>query len=58
LGLATGLAWLLTIPLATLSFVNLCLQRRWLMPSAGSEGLVESTFWLAGLISLIWYAFR
>ena len=58
LNLATPLAWLLLIPLAGLAVMHLCLQQRWLMPGAGSEGLVELTFWLAGLASLIWYAFR
>jgi 4-hydroxy-3-methylbut-2-enyl diphosphate reductase len=54
LGLASGLAWALILPVAGLGGMQLILVRGLMMPGAASEGLVDLNFWLAGALALAW----
>ena len=54
LGLASGLAWALILPVAGLAAMQVVLARGLMMPGAASEGLVDLNFWLAGVLALVW----
>lgn len=53
LGVASGLAWGLLLPVAGLAAMQLIFARDLMMPGALSEGLVDLNFWLAGVVALL-----
>jgi 4-hydroxy-3-methylbut-2-enyl diphosphate reductase len=57
LGLVSSFSYIILLPLLMLSFCLMAYEKRLLYPSATLEALVESNFFLAGLLALIWQAF-
>ncbi|MGD9125563.1 MAG: 4-hydroxy-3-methylbut-2-enyl diphosphate reductase [Desulfarculaceae bacterium] len=56
LGMASFLAWVMLIPLAGLTAMQIGFTRRLFTPGAFSEGLIDANFWVAGITALIWWA--
>ncbi|MFH1490686.1 MAG: 4-hydroxy-3-methylbut-2-enyl diphosphate reductase [Pseudomonadota bacterium] len=56
-GLAGPFALLMLLCLGSLSLSLLTYEKRWLYPGTRLEALVEASFFLAGLLALVWNAF-
>ena len=56
LALVGPFSFVMLLPLSTLSLCLLTYERRWLYPGTTLEALVEGTFFMAGLLALIWQA--
>jgi 4-hydroxy-3-methylbut-2-enyl diphosphate reductase len=56
LNLVGPFSFVMLLPLCALSFCVLSYERRWLYSGTTLEALVEGTFFLAGLLALIWQA--
>jgi 4-hydroxy-3-methylbut-2-enyl diphosphate reductase len=54
LGFAGAFAFILLVPLVTLSLCLRAYERRWVHPGWVLESFVEGTFFLAGLLALVW----
>jgi 4-hydroxy-3-methylbut-2-enyl diphosphate reductase len=57
LGHVSSFSYLVLLPLLSLSLCLVAYEKRWLYPGTTLEGLVESNFFLAGFLALIWQAF-
>jgi 4-hydroxy-3-methylbut-2-enyl diphosphate reductase len=57
LGLVSSFSYVILLPLLMLSFCQMAYEKRLLYPSTTLEALVESSFFLAGLLALIWQVF-
>ena len=57
LGLVSPFSYIILLPLLMLSFCLMAYEKRLLYPSIRLEALVESSFFLAGFLALMWQAF-
>ncbi len=57
LGLVSSFSYIILLPLLMLSFCLKAYEKRLLYPSIRLEALVESSFFLAGFLALMWQAF-
>lgn len=54
LGLTSIFSYLILLPVLTLSLCLHAYEKRWLYPGIPFEALVESNFFLAGLLAVVW----
>jgi len=54
LGLASGFAYLLLLPVFGFSLCLVAYERRWLLPGTAFEGLVEGNLFVTGVLAYLW----